>query len=127
MWIGQLFCEAVNWMLKHAVKQERPVGAKFLADCTLQHNDRFRSEAIGHGYGFPSSHSQYMGYFSSFLMMHLYFKHRFTSTGSRMFDQLFRLLVYFGLASWASLVCYSRWARNNIDSFLNAQLHIGII
>lgn len=50
-----------------------------------------------------------MGYFSSFLMMHLYFKHRFTSTGSWIVDQLFRLLVYFGLAFWASLVCYSRY------------------
>lgn len=66
------------------------------------------SDSVGSGYGFPSSHSQYMGYFATFLMMHLYFRHRFTSTGHKLLDRLWRFVVYVGLISWAATVCYSR-------------------
>ncbi|GLB41666.1 putative acid phosphatase homologues [Lyophyllum shimeji] len=41
MWAGQLAGEVLNWLLKHAIKEERPI------------------ESIGNGYGFPSSHSQF--------------------------------------------------------------------
>lgn len=27
MWAGQWACEGFNWVLKHAIKQERPIGA----------------------------------------------------------------------------------------------------
>ncbi|KAF8581518.1 PAP2-domain-containing protein [Ramaria rubella] len=91
MWAGQLACEGISWMLKRAIKQDRP------------------EESIGNGYGFPSSHSQWMGYFASFLAMHLYFRHRFTTTGSCIVDRLFRLGVYVGLGLWAASVCYSRY------------------
>ncbi|KAI5118761.1 hypothetical protein M0805_004847 [Coniferiporia weirii] len=90
MWAGQLACEGFNWLLKRLIKQERPI------------------ESLGSGYGFPSSHSQYMGYFASFLMMHLFFCHRFASTGYRVLDQLWRGIVYAGLVAWAASVCYSR-------------------
>lgn len=91
MWAGQLACEGFNYVLKHAIKQDRPV------------------ETLGHGYGFPSSHSQWMAYFSTFLILHIHFRHRFTSTGYVIVDQAFRLLVYMGLILWAALVCYSRY------------------
>ncbi|KAG1795114.1 uncharacterized protein HD556DRAFT_1366091 [Suillus plorans] len=92
MWTGQLLSEGLNLALKHIFKQERPV------DGRLHLN----------GYGFPSSHSQYMGYFSAFLICHVYFRHRFASTGSIVFDQLFRIVVYLGLAAWCAIVAYSR-------------------
>jgi dolichyldiphosphatase len=60
------------------------------------------------GYGFPSSHSQYMGYFGAFLTCHVFFRHRFASTGSAVVDQLFRVVVYLGIAAWAGIVAYSR-------------------
>ena len=50
-----------------------------------------------------------MGYFASFLMMHLFFRHRFTSTGFPILDQLWRLIIYAGLIGWAGIVCYSRY------------------
>ncbi|EJC99978.1 PAP2-domain-containing protein [Fomitiporia mediterranea MF3/22] len=90
MWAGQFACEGFNWLLKHLVKQGRP------------------PESLGNGYGFPSSHSQYMGYFAAFLYMHLFFRHRFTSTGYWIIDTLWRVLVYIGLAVWTGIVCYSR-------------------
>ncbi|KAF9466133.1 hypothetical protein BDZ94DRAFT_1158613 [Collybia nuda] len=91
MWAGQLAGEVFNWVLKHAIKQDRPI------------------ESIGNGYGFPSSHSQYMGYFSSFLICHLYFRHRFASTGSAIADHLFRGAVYLALLLWTGAVAYSRY------------------
>lgn len=92
MWAGQLLSEGLNLVLKHVFKQERPV------DSHLHLN----------GYGFPSSHSQYMGYFSAFLICHVYFRHRFASTGFIVLDQLFRIVVYLGLAAWCAVVAYSR-------------------
>jgi hypothetical protein len=66
------------------------------------------SESIGNGYGFPSSHSQYMAYFSSFLICHLYFRHRFSSTGSSTLDRMWRISLYISLLAWTGLVAFSR-------------------
>ncbi|KZP19354.1 PAP2-domain-containing protein [Athelia psychrophila] len=91
MWAGQLACEGFNWILKRAIKQERPV------------------ESLGNGYGFPSSHSQYMGYFAAFLFCHMYFRHRFESSGYPMLDAAWRGLVYTAIGAWSLAVPYSRY------------------
>ncbi|KZT21606.1 PAP2-domain-containing protein [Neolentinus lepideus HHB14362 ss-1] len=91
MWAGQFICEGLNWALKRLVKQDRP------------------EDTLGHGYGFPSSHSQNMGYFASFLMCHLYFRHRFATTGNKILDKAWRLLLYIGLLVWSGIVAYSRY------------------
>ncbi|KAK7025196.1 acidPPc domain-containing protein [Favolaschia claudopus] len=91
MWLGQFAGEVLNLVLKHTIKQGRP------------------SYSAANGYGFPSSHSQYMGYFASFLILHLWFRHRFSSTGSRLLDQAFRAVIYLALISWALVVAYSRY------------------
>ncbi|KAI6006723.1 hypothetical protein F5J12DRAFT_905714 [Pisolithus orientalis] len=93
MWAGQFFSEGLNIVLKRVFKEDRP------PDSRLHLN----------GYGFPSSHSQYMGYFGAFLICHLYFRHRFASTGNAVLDQSFRLVVYVVIASWVALVAYSRF------------------
>ncbi|PPQ74336.1 hypothetical protein CVT24_000690 [Panaeolus cyanescens] len=72
MWTGQFFGELLNSIIKDAIKQERP----------RQH--------LGSGYGFPSSHSQYMAYFTAFLT-------------------LWRLVVYTALFGWTGAVAYSRY------------------
>ncbi|KAG2137621.1 uncharacterized protein EDB93DRAFT_1091072 [Suillus bovinus] len=92
MWAGQFLSEGLNLVLKRIIKEERP------ADSQLHLN----------GYGFPSSHSQYMGYFSAFLICHVYFRHRFASTGFTVLDQLCRIVVYLGLVTWCAIVAYSR-------------------
>ncbi|KAE9396896.1 PAP2-domain-containing protein [Gymnopus androsaceus JB14] len=91
MWAGQFANEGFNWILKRMIKQDRPDGS------------------LGNGYGFPSSHSQYMGYFSTFLIFHLYFRHRFSSTGSPFLDQAWRILVYVAVSAWGLSVAYSRY------------------
>ncbi|KZT69335.1 PAP2-domain-containing protein [Daedalea quercina L-15889] len=91
MWAGQMLCEALNWVIKHVVQEERP------------HHE------LGEGFGFPSSHSQWMGYFATFLLSHLTFRHRFAPTGWRIVDVLWRSAVYMGLIGWALAVAYSRY------------------
>ncbi|ESK96462.1 pap2 domain protein [Moniliophthora roreri MCA 2997] len=91
MWAGQFANEGFNYVLKHIIRQDRP------------------NDLVGNGYGFPSSHSQYMGFFSTFLICHLYYRHRFTSTGYPLVDILWRFMIYVGLISWALGVAYSRY------------------
>ncbi|KAJ3984539.1 PAP2-domain-containing protein [Lentinula detonsa] len=91
MWAGQFANEGFNWILKRLYKEDRPDGS------------------LGNGYGFPSSHSQYMGYFSTFLICHLYFRHRFGSTGSSFLDQAWRIIVYVAVSAWGLSVAYSRY------------------
>ncbi|KAI0686405.1 PAP2-domain-containing protein [Cytidiella melzeri] len=91
MWAGQLLCEAFNYVLKHIIREGRP------------------NESLGPGYGFPSSHSQWMGYFATFLIFHFTFRHRFVSTGFWVLDCCRTLAVYTGIVAWAGAVAYSRY------------------
>ncbi|KAJ1306349.1 hypothetical protein OPQ81_007356 [Rhizoctonia solani] len=90
MWAGQLVNEGFNWVLKQIFREERP---------DMSHGD---------GYGFPSSHSQYMGYFSAFLVTHFLTRHRFPKHPPRA-QIIHRAILCFGLVVWAGLVCYSRY------------------
>jgi dolichyldiphosphatase len=93
MWAGQMACEGLNWVLKSIIQEDRP-------DLTL-----------GTGYGFPSSHSQWMGYFASYLILHVLYRHRFEPSGfGALVDTLWRLCVYAVLISWAGAVAYSRYS-----------------
>jgi dolichyldiphosphatase len=49
-----------------------------------------------------------MGYFATFLILHLHFRHKFTPSGYWL-DQAFRALVYSALIAWAMAVAYSRY------------------
>ncbi|KAK7684389.1 hypothetical protein QCA50_012336 [Cerrena zonata] len=91
MWAGQMLCECFNYVLKKAIKQERP------------HLE------MGDGYGFPSSHSQWMGYFATFLVCHFTFRHRFVTTGYRIIDSLRDILLYIFIISWSASVAFSRY------------------
>ncbi|KAF2858621.1 PAP2-domain-containing protein [Piedraia hortae CBS 480.64] len=57
MFAGQMGCEALNWCLKRWIKEERP---------TQMH---------GKGYGMPSSHSQYVAFFSTFFSLFILLRH----------------------------------------------------
>lgn len=111
MWAGQVLSEALNWILKHHIKEERPNGAHLISlfSCPGAKHLNQGSNLHLNGYGFPSSHSQYMGYFGAFLICHLHFRHRFASCGYPLLDQAFRSIVYLGVISWVVLVAYSRY------------------
>lgn len=87
MLIGQLLNECTNFALKRCVKQARPTGTDLLPDRT--YHDLWRSvcserpwigqltlslsrehvEYLGDGYGMPSSHSQFMAYFATYVII----------------------------------------------------------
>jgi dolichyldiphosphatase len=110
MWAGQLFGELLNWGIKRAIKQDRPIRGAFKCYFWGFILNLSLLESIGNGYGFPSSHSQYMAYFASFLICHLYFRHQFPSTGYSFLDFTWRMTVYAVLLGWSGLVAYSRCA-----------------
>ncbi len=57
MFGGQLACEALNFALKRILKEERP------------------KQMHGKGYGMPSSHAQFVAFFSLSLTLFLLFRH----------------------------------------------------
>ena len=63
---------------------------------------------LGDGYGFPSSHSQWMGYFASFLVLHFTLRHRFIPTGSILLDWARDIFLFTFIISWSLGVAYSR-------------------
>ncbi|KAG8706840.1 hypothetical protein FRC08_000832 [Ceratobasidium sp. 394] len=90
MWAGQLANEGFNWVLKEIVRENRP------------------ETSHGDGYGFPSSHSQYMAYFSSFFVMHLLTRHRFPNH-TPLEQTIHTAILCLGAIVWAGTVCYSRY------------------
>jgi dolichyldiphosphatase len=57
MFGGQMACEALNFALKRILKEERP------------------KQMHGKGYGMPSSHAQFVAFFSISLTLFLLFRH----------------------------------------------------
>ncbi|OJD36485.1 pap2 domain protein [Diplodia corticola] len=91
MFAGQLACEALNWCLKRLIKEERP------------------RQMYGKGYGMPSSHAQFVSFFSLYLALFLLFRHTphptQTHTPTTFFQRL--ALSCLALAS-AAAVAFSR-------------------
>ena len=115
MWAGQMLCEGFNSVLKHIVQEDRPnressliVPFLLYPQCTCIHP----AEELGDGYGFPSSHSQWMGYFASFLVLHFSLRHRFVSTGYRLLDWARDVFLFAFIISWSASVAYSRCVQS---------------
>lgn len=91
--IGQLACEGVNWALKRLIKQPRPTGH------------------LGAGYGMPSSHSQFLGFFAAFFLSHFYLngpplvKPRTLINSMRRVEHALAMVM---IVSISILTCYSR-------------------
>ncbi|KAG0279708.1 hypothetical protein BGZ95_000437 [Linnemannia exigua] len=83
MLVGQVANEAVNLVLKRLVKQARP------------------TEYLGDGYGMPSSHSQFMAYFATYVIFLMY---RRTAISEPYIPPIVSGLVVL----WSALVVYSR-------------------
>ncbi|KAG0294234.1 hypothetical protein BGZ96_001537 [Linnemannia gamsii] len=83
MFAGQLANELVNLILKRLVKQARP------------------TEYLGDGYGMPSSHSQFMAYFATYIVILMYRR-------SIVSEPLIPHTVSAVVVLWSALVVYSR-------------------
>jgi dolichyldiphosphatase len=77
MLLGQVGCEACNWGLKRLIKEERPhrmLLTHFFA-YTLVDEGVFLLGIGGNGYGMPSSHAQFVFFFSTYLSLFLLLRH----------------------------------------------------
>ncbi|KAF9379679.1 hypothetical protein BGX21_002568 [Mortierella sp. AD011] len=83
MLAGQFLNECINFILKHRVKQARP------------------TEYLGNGYGMPSSHSQFMAYFASYMVILMY---RSDVSSGEVSPHLVSVVVVI----WSLFVIYSR-------------------
>lgn len=90
---GLALNEGVNWLIKHVVQEPRPCGGPHVA--------------VGTKYGMPSSHSQFMWFFSVYSFLFLYLRMHQTNN-ARFLDLLWRHLLSLGLLTVAFLVSYSR-------------------
>ncbi|KAL8997129.1 MAG: hypothetical protein Q9169_003512 [Polycauliona sp. 2 TL-2023] len=91
MFAGQMGCEVLNFMLKRMIKGERP--------------PRIKSK----GYGMPSSHAQFVAFFSIYLSLFLLLRHSPHPSATHTpttFTQ--RLLLSFSAIVFAATVCASR-------------------
>ncbi|PWN54060.1 PAP2-domain-containing protein [Violaceomyces palustris] len=114
--IGQLGCEGVNWGLKRLIRQPRP------------------TVTLGSGYGMPSSHSQFIGFFATFFLAHFSIHrppNRSTFVGPdgkqhlnlinimRRVEHLIAMVI---IALLAILTCYSRY---HLNYHTPAQIFVG--
>ncbi|KAL7417504.1 cytochrome P450 [Mrakia frigida] len=94
MLAGQLVNEVLSWLLKRYLKAERPYAH------------------TGSGYASPSSHSQFFGYFFTFLFHHLICVQRPParwSSAQRVTWRNKRIVVIIGVGMWSVAVAFSRW------------------
>lgn len=84
MFAGQMGCEALNWILKRLIKEERPRrtssnavdDSKSTGDrLTSRHAYSLSSGLHGKGYGMPSSHAQFVTFFAVSVTLFLMVRH----------------------------------------------------
>lgn len=93
MFAGQLACEAVNFLLKRIIKEERP------------------QRIHGKGYGMPSSHAQFVFFWSVAVALFLLVRHRpprVIRNNHRPWSFAERFLVSLGVQVIAAVVAWSR-------------------
>lgn len=86
MFLGQMGCEALNFLLKRIIKGERPprktpIREKLYKRISFSRSSRSRITDIAStgikskGYGMPSSHAQFLAFFSVYLTLFLLIRH----------------------------------------------------
>ncbi|XP_055516227.1 dolichyldiphosphatase 1 [Leucoraja erinacea] len=90
---GLVLNEILNWLIKNVIKEPRP--------CQGAHRNLFTE------YGMPSSHSQFIWFFSIYSLLFLYLRMHQTNN-ARCLDLLWRHILSVCLLTLAFLVSYSR-------------------
>ncbi|KAH3797871.1 dolichyldiphosphatase 1-like [Dreissena polymorpha] len=88
--VGLLLNEAVNWILKHTIREQRPS-----RDISVLFTE----------YGMPSSHSQFMYFFATYLVFFLLIR---VYRNYNWMDDLWKYALIVGGYLCATLVAYSR-------------------
>ncbi|TEA29610.1 hypothetical protein DBR06_SOUSAS510192, partial [Sousa chinensis] len=93
---GLALNEGVNWLIKHVIQEPRPCGGPHTA--------------VGTKYGMPSSHSQFMWFFSVYSFLFLYLRMHQTNN-ARFLDLLWRHVLSLGLLTVAVYLLYHTWSQ----------------
>ncbi|CZR60301.1 related to CAX4 protein [Phialocephala subalpina] len=108
MFAGQMACEALNFLLKRILKEERP------------------KRMHGKGYGMPSSHAQFVAFFSISLTFFLLFRH-VPKKASPSHTPL-SLVARIGLSGLALLNAgLVAWSRTYLSYHTPKQVWVGIV
>lgn len=113
MFVGQVGCEALNFVLKRIIKEERPQRTYHTIVQLLETETNaifcIYIEMNGKGYGMPSSHAQFVVYFAVYLSLFLFFRHVPVQRGSRTTSDLpGRITALFTLCFGSGIVAASR-------------------
>ncbi|CEH18441.1 Dolichyl pyrophosphate phosphatase and related acid phosphatases [Ceraceosorus bombacis] len=106
--IGQLGCEGVNWGLKRLIRQPRPTGN------------------LGSGYGMPSSHAQFVGFFAAYFLAHFALHHPKAARPATLVNTMRRFehaVAMLAIASCAAITAYSRY---HLSYHTAAQIWVGL-
>lgn len=113
MFVGQMGCEALNFLLKRLIKEERPKRNAFPLRLKIELagvNKLFVIEMYGKGYGMPSSHAQFVTFFSLTLALFLLYRHNPKLSRA----QTSTSLPQRALLSFAALLCAAAVAVSRI-------------
>jgi dolichyldiphosphatase len=107
MFGGQMACEGLNFALKRVLKEERP------------------AKMHGKGYGMPSSHSQFVAFFSLSLTLFLLFRHvpKQATPLHTPLSMVSRVLLSACALATAGLVA---WSRTYLNYHTPKQVLVGV-
>ncbi|XP_018312274.1 dolichyldiphosphatase 1 [Mycetomoellerius zeteki] len=87
--IGVVINECINYILKHMIRQARPM----------------KRDGLYAEYGMPSTHAQFMWFFAAYATLFIYFRLNYNCTIT---ERFWRTIVAIGCIVTALLVTYSR-------------------
>ncbi|KYM86086.1 PREDICTED: dolichyldiphosphatase 1-like [Atta cephalotes] len=89
LFIGVSINECINYVLKHTIRQARPM----------------KRDSLYAEYGMPSTHAQFMWFFAAYATLFIYFRLNYNCTVT---ERVWRTIVAIGCIVTALLVTYSR-------------------
>ncbi|OAA66105.1 dolichyl pyrophosphate phosphatase [Cordyceps fumosorosea ARSEF 2679] len=104
LFAGQLACEALNFALKRLIKEDRP-----------------RRRILGKGYGMPSSHAQFVFFWSVALALFLLIRHRPNNSSGKVAAAARVVVSAAGLLVAAA----TAWSRVYLDYHTPRQVLVG--
>lgn len=108
--VGQLSNELINQILKRIIKQERPlwddaIPLIFKGMDTTGSSTQENISSLRVSYGMPSAHSQFMGFFTSYLILNMWFRWNYK------YKIQPKDKIIYCVSGWllSMSVCFSRW------------------
>jgi len=107
MFVGQMGCEALNWILKRVIREERPQSKAIWWSTKHSEEDADHEVGIhGKGYGMPSSHAQFTAFWAVSVALFLLIRHNphvknasTTHVPTSFFERLFLSVMVIGGAA----------------------------